>query len=218
MTSVTSVAALGCRIVVTAANTLISGAEPVRVAVLDEPELVRLGIAGMLGRQAPDAGLRLRLVDPSEPTRPDLVLCDPSGRETSVERYLASVTARAGAPLVAFTWDTDPALVRRILTAGARAWVPKTASSERFTEALQAAHRGSHRTVSSVPTEQAGVRLSRREHEVLTLICRGHSNAEIAELLYVSVNSVKTYIRQIYQKTGVSRRAQAVAWGLARGF
>ena len=53
---------------------------------------------------------------------------------------------------------------------------------------------------------------------MLDLICRGMSNLEIAEELYVSVNSVKTYVRQIYQKIGVARRAQAVAWGLANGF
>ena len=60
--------------------------------------------------------------------------------------------------------------------------------------------------------------LSAREAEVLELICHGMSNLEIADQLFVSVNSVKTYVRQIYQKIGVARRAQAVAWGLAHGF
>ena len=53
---------------------------------------------------------------------------------------------------------------------------------------------------------------------MLDLICRGMSNLEIADQLFVSVNSVKTYVRQIYQKIGVTRRAQAVAWGLEHGF
>ena len=56
------------------------------------------------------------------------------------------------------------------------------------------------------------------EAEVLELICRGLSNLEIADQLFVSVNSVKTYVRQIYQKIAVTRRSQAVAWGLAHGF
>jgi two-component system, NarL family, response regulator LiaR len=67
-------------------------------------------------------------------------------------------------------------------------------------------------------TSPAASVLSVRESEVLELICAGLSNLEIAERLYVSVNSVKTYVRQIYQKIDVSRRAQAVAWGLAHGF
>ena len=69
---------------------------------------------------------------------------------------------------------------------------------------------------ASTPTGVAD--LSTREAEVLDLICRGMSNLEIADQLFVSVNSVKTYVRQIYQKIGVARRAQAVAWGLAHGF
>ena len=70
--------------------------------------------------------------------------------------------------------------------------------------------------LGTIPVGMAG--LSTREAEVLDLICRGMSNLEIAEELYISVNSVKTYVRQIYQKVGVARRAQAVAWGLANGF
>ena len=70
--------------------------------------------------------------------------------------------------------------------------------------------------LATTPVGRAG--LSARETEVLELICHGLSNLEIAEQLFVSVNSVKTYVRQIYQKIGVTRRAQAVAWGLANGF
>jgi len=44
------------------------------------------------------------------------------------------------------------------------------------------------------------------------------SNLEIADHLFVSVNSVKTYVRQVYQKIEVNRRAQAVAWGLEHGY
>jgi DNA-binding CsgD family transcriptional regulator len=74
-------------------------------------------------------------------------------------------------------------------------------------------------TPAPAPRGTRGVAgLSTREAEVLELICRGMSNLEIADQLFVSVNSVKTYVRQIYQKIGVSRRAQAVAWGLAQGF
>ena len=60
--------------------------------------------------------------------------------------------------------------------------------------------------------------LSQRESEVLVLIGRGLSNQEIAEQLYVSVNSVKTYIRQVYAKTGATRRTQAVAWAHEHGW
>ena len=60
--------------------------------------------------------------------------------------------------------------------------------------------------------------LSTRESEVLALICEGLSNQEVADRLFVSVNSVKTYIRQVYGKTGVTRRTQAVAWAHRHGW
>jgi DNA-binding CsgD family transcriptional regulator len=60
--------------------------------------------------------------------------------------------------------------------------------------------------------------LTARESEVLALITQGLSNQEIAERTYLSINSVKTYIRTGYRKIGVGRRSQAVAWGMRHGF
>ena len=65
------------------------------------------------------------------------------------------------------------------------------------------------------PGREAG--LTAREAEVLALITQGLSNQEIAERSYLSINSVKTYIRTAYRKVGVTRRAQAVVWGMQHG-
>lgn len=62
------------------------------------------------------------------------------------------------------------------------------------------------------------VGLSPREAEVLALITQGLTNLEIAERSYVSINSVKTYIRAAYRKIGVTSRSQAVRWGMQHGF
>ncbi|MGI8523262.1 MAG: response regulator transcription factor [Nocardioides sp.] len=59
--------------------------------------------------------------------------------------------------------------------------------------------------------------LSEREAEVRALITQGLSNQEIAERTYLSINSVKTYIRSLYRKIEVSRRCQAVLWGVRNG-
>ena len=69
-----------------------------------------------------------------------------------------------------------------------------------------------------VDAEPPLVQLSRREAQVLHLVSEGLGNQEIADLLYLSINSVKTYIRSAYRKLGVSSRAQAVAWGVQHGF
>jgi len=72
------------------------------------------------------------------------------------------------------------------------------------------------RLVRSKPsTSNAVDRLSKREREVITLISQGCTNQEIAETLYLSVNSVKTYIRTAYRRIDVTRRSQAVIWGIA---
>lgn len=56
--------------------------------------------------------------------------------------------------------------------------------------------------------------LSKREREMITLISQGLSNQEIAETLFLSINSVKTYIRTAYHRIGATRRSQAVIWGI----
>ncbi|MBL7864664.1 MAG: response regulator transcription factor, partial [Cyclobacteriaceae bacterium] len=52
--------------------------------------------------------------------------------------------------------------------------------------------------------------ISKREHEVLELIARGHSNQEIADKLFVSVNTIKTHLSNLFLKLEVSRRTQAI--------
>ena len=66
------------------------------------------------------------------------------------------------------------------------------------------------------PGREAG--LSPREAEVLALITQGLSNQEIADRAYLSINSVKTYIRSAYRKLGVTKRTQAVIWCIDNGF
>jgi DNA-binding NarL/FixJ family response regulator len=59
--------------------------------------------------------------------------------------------------------------------------------------------------------------LTARQRDVLGLLVLGYSNQEIAEELYLSINSVKTYIRTAYLRIGVQRRSTAVLWGLQNG-
>ena len=115
--------------------------------------------------------------------------------------------------------ELQPVLCPALMAAGARGVVSKGTSAPDLAAAVEAVQRGETIAASRLTAAPGGLAgLSTREAEVLDLICRGMSNLEIAEELFVSVNSVKTYVRQIYQKIGVTRRSQAVAWGLANGF
>lgn len=99
--------------------------------------------------------------------------------------------------------DDLDALMRRT---GAAAWVPLRGGADRIVAMVEGAARG--------PVPSAVERLSDREEEVLRLIVAGLTNREIADEVYISINSVKTYIRSAYRKIGVHSRSQAVAWGL----
>lgn len=196
------------------------GTSPIAVGVYDEPELIVSGVDHMLARSGPRVDVVTIAPDSDRhQVEVDVLLCDPVGRHLQLEDYLGAVVALTLAPVLVFTWSSSPSNVRRSLAAGARGFLSKGTSSASLAAAVEAVRVGE--TIlppsrSDTPRGTAG--LSTRETEVLDLICRGMSNLEIAEQLFVSVNSVKTYVRQIYQKIGVSRRSQAVAWGLSRGF
>jgi len=190
-----------------------SPAPPIAVGVYDEPEIIVSGVDGMLALHG-----RVVTMAPDGPTTSvDVVLCDPIGRGVQIEEYLALVAAVTLAPVLVFTWSKSPSTMRRSLAAGARGYLSKAVSGADLVAAIHAVHRGEAVT-PAVAAASGDVQLSVRETEVLDLICRGMSNLEIADQLFVSVNSVKTYVRQIYQKIGVTRRSQAVAWGLEHGF
>jgi len=74
---------------------------------------------------------------------------------------------------------------------------------------FQYLEKGEKQTLSNT-TKAKELNLSQREIEVLLLLSKGHSNQEIADELFVSLNTIKTHISKIYQKLNVSRRTQAV--------
>jgi DNA-binding NarL/FixJ family response regulator len=190
---------------------------PIAVGVYDEPELIVSGVDGLLARSGPRAAV-VHIAADTEDVAVDVLLCDPIGRRLELEDYLGVVVGLTRAPVLVYTWSSSRSSARRSLAAGARGFMSKTASGVDLAAAVAALHRGE--TVApppGAPSTNGLAGLSARETEVLELICQGLSNLEIAEHLFVSVNSVKTYVRQIYQKIGVTRRAQAVAWGLAHG-
>ena len=93
-------------------------------------------------------------------------------------------------------------------------------------DALEAVHAGEKVTPPETarPDSETGAwpgqkfGLTAREAEVVALITQGFTNQEIADKVYLSINSVKTYIRTAYRKMDVQRRSQAVAWGMSNGF
>ena len=75
-------------------------------------------------------------------------------------------------------------------------------------------------TTSHPPLDWPGraEHLTERESEIIALITQGKSNAEVASIVYLSINSVKSHIRSAYRKMGVTNRVEAVLWGVEHGF
>jgi two-component system, NarL family, response regulator NreC len=128
--------------------------------------------------------------------------------------------------VVVLTMQDEPAFIRGALTAGAAAYVLKEAADEELVDAVKAAAAGESylnprlgAKLASTPTAPAGPpdALSEREAEVLGLIALGHTNAEIASKLFLSVRTIETHRTHIQQKTGRSTRAELVAYALSNG-
>ncbi|WP_182524150.1 LuxR C-terminal-related transcriptional regulator [Nocardioides dongkuii] len=200
---------------------------PVRVAVVNDYEIVVAGVAALL---EPYAGrVVVAEMDARMPvvSDVDVILYDTFGQVQGDGIDLEELVAEGGeAKVVVFSWNTDPALVQRALARGAAAYLSKELDAGRIVDALERVHAGERivperaslaETVSGTwPGRAHG--LTARESEVIALITQGLSNQEIADRSYLSINSVKTYIRTGYRKIGVTRRAQAVAWGMQHGF
>lgn len=194
---------------------------PIRVALSNDYELALLGLAAMLSRH-PD---KVQVVDistnPHMQHEPDIILFDTFGRLPDEDGKLRRMVAENDAKVVVYSWDDYPEEVAR--RAGAEGYLHKSLSSGELVNAIVALHGGDSKPVSD-PAEPAqtwpgqALGLSEREAEMLTFIVRGLSNEEIARRSYLSINTVKTYIRTAYRKIEVSNRAQAVAWGFRNGF
>ncbi|WP_345520958.1 response regulator transcription factor [Nocardioides conyzicola] len=90
------------------------------------------------------------------------------------------------------------------------AWVPLQVGVEQIVMMVEAAAHP-----SAAGAEAVG--LTGREVQVLALIAEGLTNQEIADRVYISINSVKTYIRAAYRKVGVNSRSQAAIWAMQHG-
>ncbi|MEU6340504.1 MULTISPECIES: response regulator transcription factor [unclassified Streptomyces] len=214
------------------------------VLVVDDQFLIRAGLVGLL-RAAPgievvgEAGDGEEAVERAAETAPEVILMDIrmpgiSG-VTATERILAAAGERAPRVLILTTFDLDE-YVYTALRAGASGFLLKDAGPERLIAAVHAVAGGDTLFAPSVtrrlieayapvrpaqdpgrpPPAELGA-LTAREVEVLRLIAKGLSNAEIAEGLFISEATVKTHLNRTMAKLGLGSRAQAVVLAYETG-
>jgi len=202
----------------------------IRVVIADDHAVVRAGLKLLL-----DAEEGLTVVAEAgeiDETRrrvtaykPDVLVLDlnmPGRPSLPAIPELAAITA-----IVVLTMQDDPAFAREALQNGAKGYVLKEAADAELVEAVRAAAEG--RTylnpglgarIAAAPPQPSGPPdgLTEREVGILRLIALGHTNAEIAEQLYLSVRTVESHRAHIQQKLGRTTRAELVQYALSKGF
>jgi DNA-binding NarL/FixJ family response regulator len=202
----------------------------IRLLIADDHPVVRDGLRGMLANEADfevvgEAASGAEAVLLTERERPDVVLMDLQMPGVDGATATAEITERFPGTrvLVLTTYDTDADILRAV-EAGATGYLLKDAPRERLFPAIRSAARGetvlaptvATRLVNRmrVPAEEA---LTSREVEVLELVARGSSNADVAASLFISEATVKTHLLHIFGKLGVDDRTAAVVSALERG-
>ena len=211
----------------------------VRVVVADDQELVRAGLRRILTTrrgvdivgEAPDGRAALDLV---RTLQPDLVLMDVRMPVLDGPAALRELRRMGSAlPVLVLTTYDDEQVLAAALRAGANGFLLKDSAAEDLLRAVRTVAAGGSwldpavtgqvlagyrsAALEQAPTAAPPDLLTPREQEVLVLMARGASNAELAERLFLSEGTVKTHIGRIFAKLGVRDRAGAIVWAYDTG-
>ncbi|BBY24705.1 response regulator transcription factor [Mycobacterium stomatepiae] len=205
----------------------------VNALIVDDQELVRSGLSLILrakhgivvvgecsdGDEVPNAVAR---------HQPDVVVMDLRMKRVDGIEATRRLTESGGPPVLALTTFNDDELLSAVLHAGAAGFVLKESPAEELIRAVRAVGSGnsyldpavtarvlstyrSTTTATALPAVSID-ELTPRERDVLGLIAKGHTNAEIADELFISGLTVKTHVGRIFTKLGLRDRAAAIVF------
>jgi DNA-binding NarL/FixJ family response regulator len=159
----------------------------------------------------------------------DLLITELEGPPGDLSGLALIERARAAQPGVrpiVLSMHTDPQVIDAALVAGASAYVVKTAHPEDLASAVRqafshsvylAGRRAAEPTAAEKPKVDDSPGLTRRELEILRLVAEGHSNAQLARMLWVTEQTVKFHLSNIYRKLEVANRTEASRWAQRNG-
>ena len=142
--------------------------------------------------------------------RADIALFDTfAGRRHALERVRAMAADGDIGKVVLYTWDAPAAFLNDVTVLNVDGVIMKSETGERLVEALERIHRGEATGPDPADGDHPPTVLTEREREVFALIARGAPNREIARELYLSVDTVKTHVRNVFRKLDVPNRTLA---------
>jgi two-component system response regulator NreC len=204
----------------------------ISVLVLDDHPIVTEGLRVLLDQQ-PDlavVGVALSLDQAlANPEKPDVVVADLVLGENRGAEVVSALRSRfERAAVLVLTMVDDLGEVKNVLRAGARGYLLKESAAADVVDAIRRVARGEEYLQPSVGAALArstrtetppapGGALTEREQQVAQLLVVGHTNAEIAAQLCVSIRTVETHRARLFDKLGVRTRAQLVRTAVDRG-
>jgi DNA-binding NarL/FixJ family response regulator len=206
----------------------------IRVLVVDDHAVVRTGLRRVLDAEpdietVAEAATAERAVFEAIDHKPDIVLLDlMMPGKSGIDGMPALIQAVPEAKILILSMQDDPRYVREAFEAGASGYVLKEAADTEVVSAVRAVAAGERyvhpalgaRLIAAEVEQRKRAEvdpLSEREREVLRLLALGHTNQEIAKMLYISVRTAETHRAHIMQKLGLSSRAELVRHALAEG-
>ena len=201
---------------------------------MDDHAVVRSGLRLLLDAEEDietvgEAGDMRNAVFEARARKPDVVLMDMVMPGASgIDATRAILKEHPATRVLVLSMQDDPSYVREAFAAGASGYVLKEAADEEVVAAVrQVADGGRYvhpalgaRLVAAEAEERARAEadpLSEREREVLRLLALGHTNQEIAKMLYISVRTAETHRAHIMQKLRLTTRAELVRYALEQG-
>lgn len=200
----------------------------IKVMIVDDHPLVRVGIATVVNQQsdmtiAAETDGGIRALELFRTHQPDVVLMDLRLRGDSGVRITNEIRTEFpdARVLVISNYDGDED-IHQALAAGAMGYLFKSVVEDELIDAIREVNAGRRYLPKGVAARlnenRAGMHLTRREDEILELLGKGLGNRELGQVLGISEDTIKTHLKSLFRKLDVSDRAEAVREGLRRGF
>jgi DNA-binding NarL/FixJ family response regulator len=205
---------------------------PIRIFLADDHAVLRQAVSTMLSAE-PDmivvgqASNGVEALAAVKAARPNVVILDIKMPEAGGLDVLADIRGECPkARVIVFTMYENPAYVNAAIRSGAAGYVLKSVGREELLTAIRSVHRGGHflhadvarpllrRAALEARLRPGGADLTVRDLQVLELLSDGKSNKEVAQILGISDETVKSHLKRLFEKLGVSDRTEAVALAL----
>ncbi len=215
------------------------GDRATRVLIVDDHRLILEGLQYVLEKDGMEVVGRAttgrQAMEMAHTCEPDVVLLDIRMPDIDGLEALAGIKAsKSDAAVIILTSYRNPEYFYRAIASGAAGFLMKEGAPSQITHAIRTVLEGesiidrqvlrdSLKALSATTKRTSSAEnidipsLTEQEIRILTMIAEGLTNSDIAEVLTVSLNTVKTHVRNIFVKLGVSDRTQAAIWAIRRG-